>query len=152
MGGRHEPRAAGGCGAGAAGAGPCVLDQCRVAGVRRPSSAIVAFGLLLALAWLRLAAGDVAMTEAAVGSGVTGAVLIAAAMRLRLAETEAPLPGVPLRLLALLLSGLVTAALAGLVLWTTGPAPSLANEAVQHLPALGDGQRRHRRADRLPRP
>ena len=99
----------------------------------------VAFGLLLALAWLRLAAGDVAMTEAAVGSGVTGAVLIAAAMRLRLAETEAPLPGVPLRLLALLLSGLVTAALAGLVLWTTGPAPSLANEAVQHLPALGMG-------------
>jgi multisubunit Na+/H+ antiporter MnhB subunit len=99
----------------------------------------VAFGLLLSLAWLRLAAGDVAMTEAAVGSGVTGAVLIAASVRLRPAETEAPPPALPLRLLALLLSGLVTAALAGLVLWTTGPAPSLANEAVQHLPGLGMG-------------
>jgi multisubunit Na+/H+ antiporter MnhB subunit len=99
----------------------------------------VAFGLLMALAWLRLAAGDVALTEAAVGSGVTGAVLIVASMRLRLAETEAPPPGVPLRLLALLLSGLVTAALAGLVLWTTGRAPSLAEAAAQHLPALGMG-------------
>jgi multisubunit Na+/H+ antiporter MnhB subunit len=104
----------------------------------------VAFGLLLALAWLRLSAGDVAMTEAAVGSGVTGAVLIAASVRLRAAETEAPPlaaapPALPLRLLALLLSGLVTAALAGLVLWTTGPAPSLADQAVQHLPGLGMG-------------
>ena len=45
----------------------------------------------------------------------------------------------PLRLLALLLSGLVTAALAGLVVWTTDPAPSLAEAAKQHLPALGMG-------------
>ena len=32
----------------------------------------VAYGLLLALVWVRLAAVDVALTEAAIGSGVTG--------------------------------------------------------------------------------
>ena len=32
----------------------------------------VAYGLLLALVWVRLAAPDVALTEAAIGSGVTG--------------------------------------------------------------------------------
>lgn len=42
----------------------------------------VAFGLLLALAWVRLAAPDVALTEAAIGSGITGGILIAAAARL----------------------------------------------------------------------
>lgn len=99
----------------------------------------VAFGLLLALAWMRLAAGDVALTEASVGSGVTGAVLIGAAMRLRSAEAVSPPPGIPLRLAALLLSALITAALATLVLWTSGPAPSLAEAAAQHLPALGMG-------------
>jgi multisubunit Na+/H+ antiporter MnhB subunit len=99
----------------------------------------VAFGLLLALVWLRLAAGDVALTEASVGSGVTGAVLIIAAGRLHAAETPVPLPGRGVRLAALLLSGLVTVALAGLVLWTTGPAPSLAEAAAEHLPSLGMG-------------
>lgn len=36
----------------------------------------VAFGLLLALAWARLGAADVALAEAAIGAGVTGALLI----------------------------------------------------------------------------
>ena len=36
----------------------------------------VAYGLLLALVWIRLYAPDVALTEAAVGSGVTGVLLI----------------------------------------------------------------------------
>jgi len=42
----------------------------------------VTFGLLLALAWLRLAAPDVALAEAAIGSGITGALLLAARERL----------------------------------------------------------------------
>ncbi|MBS0641471.1 MAG: DUF4040 domain-containing protein, partial [Proteobacteria bacterium] len=96
----------------------------------------VAFGLLLALAWMRLMAGDVALTEAAVGSGVTGAVLVAAANRLRLAETTET-PRLPQRLVALLASGAVTVALAALVLWTTQPAPSQAEAAVAHLSAFG---------------
>lgn len=36
----------------------------------------IAFGLLVALAWVRLQAPDVALAEAAVGSGLTGALLL----------------------------------------------------------------------------
>ena len=43
----------------------------------------IAFGLLLALAWVRLAAPDVALAEAAIGAGLTGALLMAALARLR---------------------------------------------------------------------
>ena len=60
--------------------------------------AFVAYGLILALVWVRLAAVDVAMTEAAIGSGVTGALLVGAAARLRRAEAatagERPGPAV----------------------------------------------------------
>ena len=42
----------------------------------------VAFGLLLALAWVRLQAPDVALAEAAIGAGLTGALLMAALARL----------------------------------------------------------------------
>src|ERR1700720_3050743 len=48
----------------------------------------VAYGLLLSLVWVRLFAVDVALTEAAIGSGVTGVLLISAAVRLR--RTERP--------------------------------------------------------------
>lgn len=34
------------------------------------------FGLLMALAWARLRAPDIALTEAALGAGVTGALLL----------------------------------------------------------------------------
>lgn len=36
----------------------------------------VSFGLLLAIAWARLAAPDVAIAEAALGAGITGALLL----------------------------------------------------------------------------
>lgn len=42
----------------------------------------IAFGLLMALAWVRLGAPDVALAEAAIGAGVTGALLMAALARL----------------------------------------------------------------------
>jgi multisubunit Na+/H+ antiporter MnhB subunit len=42
----------------------------------------IAFGLLMALAWVRLNAPDVALAEAAVGSGLTGALLLATLGRL----------------------------------------------------------------------
>ena len=38
----------------------------------------IIMGLLLALAWVRLSAPDVALAEAAVGSGLTGALLLSA--------------------------------------------------------------------------
>ena len=43
----------------------------------------VAYGLLLSLAWMGLSAPDVALTEAALGGGVTGALLLGACARLR---------------------------------------------------------------------
>ncbi len=36
----------------------------------------IAFGLLLSLAWVRLQAPDVALAEAALGAGITGALLL----------------------------------------------------------------------------
>ena len=42
----------------------------------------VAFGLLMALAWVRLDATDVALAEAAIGAGLTGALLLVALARL----------------------------------------------------------------------
>ena len=51
---------------------------------RTPGEAVVQlmiFGLLLALSWLRVDAPDLALTEAAIGSGVTGALLLAALRR-----------------------------------------------------------------------
>ena len=43
----------------------------------------VAVGLLLALTWVRLEAPDVALAEAALGAGLTGALLLAALARLQ---------------------------------------------------------------------
>ncbi len=47
----------------------------------------IAFGLLMALAWARLSAPDIALAEAAIGAGLTGALLLAALARLRTTET-----------------------------------------------------------------
>jgi multisubunit Na+/H+ antiporter MnhB subunit len=113
-------------------------------GARQTFSAVVgfvAFGLLLALVWVRLAAVDVALTEAAIGSGVTGAVLIAAAARLRPTEARSAVerPGVILRLVAAVLCALVFAGLTALVLFPADPAPTLAPAAAVHLPELDVG-------------
>ena len=43
----------------------------------------ISFGLLMALAWVRLDAPDVALAEAAIGAGLTGALLLAAWARLK---------------------------------------------------------------------
>jgi len=46
----------------------------------------IALGLLIAVAWVRLRAPDVALAEAAVGSGLTGALILSALARMRKAE------------------------------------------------------------------
>lgn len=51
----------------------------------------IAYGLLIAVAWLRLDAVDVALAEAAIGAGLTGVLLVGATARLRrlnVPETE----------------------------------------------------------------
>ena len=49
----------------------------------------IALGLLLAVAWVRLRAPDVALAEAAVGSGLTGALILSALVRMRRREQAA---------------------------------------------------------------
>lgn len=99
----------------------------------------VSYGLLLTLAWVRLGAIDVALTEAAIGAGATGIILLFAVARLRggEAEIDAATPNARQRLLAGLLCALIGAGLAWAVLTLPQPAPSLAREAAQHLTALG---------------
>ena len=43
----------------------------------------IAFGLLMSLLWIRLDAPDVALAEAAIGAGLTGALIMAALARLQ---------------------------------------------------------------------
>jgi multisubunit Na+/H+ antiporter MnhB subunit len=50
----------------------------------------ITFGLLMALAWVRLGAPDIALAEAAIGAGITGALLIDAARQLATGEAVAP--------------------------------------------------------------
>lgn len=101
----------------------------------------VAFGLLLALVWVRLAAPDVALTEAAIGSGVTGGLLLGASTRLRRTETTAAgeLPSAAFRLAGAVLCALVSAGLAAIVLLLPEPAPTLAPQAAANIAATGLG-------------
>jgi multisubunit Na+/H+ antiporter MnhB subunit len=100
----------------------------------------VVYGLLLSLVWIRLFAVDVALTEAAIGSGVTGILLIGAAARMRGAETsdEKSLSGLS-RLAIAALCVLVALALAGVVLLLPDQGPSLAPQSLQHLSETGLG-------------
>jgi energy-converting hydrogenase B subunit D len=59
---------------------------------RRAVILFIAFGLLLALVWARLRAPDVALAEAAIGAGLAGALMLAAARRAshRLPDQDEP--------------------------------------------------------------
>jgi multisubunit Na+/H+ antiporter MnhB subunit len=96
------------------------------------------FGLLMALVWVRLAAPDIALAEAAIGAGVTGALLLAALGRLPTGASTRPWTRPwqrPLRGLAML-----SASLAGLWLaWVAHrlPRPGLAAEVTAELHLTG---------------
>jgi uncharacterized MnhB-related membrane protein len=102
----------------------------------------VVYGLLLTLAWVRLGAVDVALTEAAIGAGLTGVLLIGAVRQLRGTEeaaTRAASCSLPMRLLAALVAAAVVAGLAAAVLAMPDPAPTLAPQVMQNLAASGLG-------------
>ena len=99
----------------------------------------VAFGLMLSLAWMGLSAPDVALTEAALGGGVTGALLLGACARLRRVSDVEETPGLVGRGAALVLCLGVTAGLVGVVLCLPDPAPTLAPVAKQSLASTGLG-------------
>ena len=50
----------------------------------------IVLGLLLTLGWVRLEAPDVALAEAAIGAGVTGALLLGALRRLSRQHESSP--------------------------------------------------------------
>jgi multisubunit Na+/H+ antiporter MnhB subunit len=100
----------------------------------------VIYGLLLAIVWVQLSAVDVALTEVAIGSGLSGAMLIGAAARLRTAKVTATEGSSGrLRFGAALLSVTVAAALAAAVLALPNPAPTLAPAAAANAVATGLG-------------
>ena len=97
----------------------------------------IAYGLLLALAWVRLAAVDVAMTEAAIGAGLSGVLLLGAVRRL--APQSSQPPGRVVTLLIGLGCGALTAALGAVILLLPDPAPSLAAPVAVNLPSTDLG-------------
>lgn len=110
---------------------------------RETFSAVVIFmvyGLLVSLAWVRLAAVDVALTEAAIGGGLTGMLLLNAAARLRgVTASDAASAGLPLRIVAGAFCMLVSAGLAILVLFPSGSPVTLAPAAMASLGESGIG-------------
>ncbi len=112
--------------------------------VRNSFAAVIGYatyGLLLALAWVRLAAVDAALTEAAIGGGLTSVLLIRAVVRLRPTESaaRAETPGRVSRLLAAMLAGSVAVALAVVVLTLPEPAPTLAPQVAANIASTGLG-------------
>jgi multisubunit Na+/H+ antiporter MnhB subunit len=99
----------------------------------------VAFGFLVALAWLRLKAPDVALAEAAIGSGLTGALFLSALKRGR-PESRNDL-NLPLALWQRMALGgclFAAACLLGVVVWRLFLAPSgLSSSVSDTLPASG---------------
>jgi multisubunit Na+/H+ antiporter MnhB subunit len=95
----------------------------------------ITYGLLLTLVWVQLHGIDVALTEAAIGGGLTGALMIGAAARLRSTEAAARAErrGAATQWLAVVVPAAVTAALAICVLALPVPAPSLATEVVANI-------------------
>lgn len=101
----------------------------------------IPYGLLLTLAWLVLYAPDVALTEAAIGAGLTGALLINAASRLHATEAAALAeePSVAMRITAGVAATAVTVLIAACLLHLPQPAPTLAPEVARHMPSTGVG-------------
>jgi multisubunit Na+/H+ antiporter MnhB subunit len=101
----------------------------------------VVYGLVLTLAWLQLRGVDVALTEAAIGGGLTGALLVAAAARLRATEAAArrERPGLAMRLLAGAVAVAASGALVIGVLALPVPAPTLAPQVAANIAATEVG-------------
>lgn len=106
-------------------------------GLFRALAFFIAYGLLVALGWVRLGAVDVALAEAAIGAGLTGVLLLGAYGRLARAGAAADPPGGPHWPAAL-----AAIAVAGLLLWAwtaLPPAPGPTAEIARALPQAGVG-------------
>jgi|APFre7841882630_1041343.scaffolds.fasta_scaffold30221_2 multisubunit Na+/H+ antiporter MnhB subunit len=103
-------------------------------------AAFISYGLLLALVWVRLSAVDVALTEAAIGGGVTGALLIGAAAKVGNSGSSAdPAEWRVGTSLTAILCVATTIGIAVAFLSLPQQAPTLATLAVKHQPSTGLG-------------
>jgi multisubunit Na+/H+ antiporter MnhB subunit len=110
--------------------------------VREAFAAVIGFvvyGLLLAIAWVRLSAVDVALTEAAIGGGMTGMLMLGAVARLRFAKGTDARTSLPVRLAVGILCALVAAGLAIAVLSPPEVIPTLAPMVMENLAQSGLG-------------
>lgn len=101
--------------------------------------AFVVYGLLLAIAWVKLSAVDVALTEATIGGGLTGMLLLGAVARLRVAKVEDIRTSLPARLVAGVSCALVAAGLATAILFPPAVIPTLAPMVMENLAQSGLG-------------
>jgi multisubunit Na+/H+ antiporter MnhB subunit len=99
----------------------------------------VVYGLLLAIAWVRLSAVDVALTEAAIGGGMTGMLMLGAVARLRFAKGNDTRTSLPARLAAGVLCALIAAGLATAILVPPEVIPTLAPTVMENLAQSGLG-------------
>jgi len=110
--------------------------------VRKAFAAVIGFvvyGLLLSIAWVRLSAVDVALTEAAIGGGMTGMLMLGAVARLRLAKGSDAPASLPVRFATGVLCALVTAGLATAILSPPEAVPTLAPMVMENLAQSGLG-------------
>ncbi len=120
-------------------AGQCLL----LPGLFRAVANLMAFGLVMALIWVRLDAPDVALAEAAIGAGITGALLLTAVgqlpasqRRLHPEHYRVPRWFITMAIIVVLVGGLLWVAM--LELLNTGLANAgLAKEVAAALPESG---------------
>ena len=99
----------------------------------------VVYGLSLAIAWVRLSAVDVALTEAAIGGGMTGMLMLGAVARLRVAKVNDAGTSWSVRAVAAFLCVLIAASLATPILLPPEVIPSLAPTVTENLAQTGLG-------------
>jgi multisubunit Na+/H+ antiporter MnhB subunit len=97
----------------------------------------IAFGLLLALVWVRLEAPDLALAEAAIGAGVTGALLLDAVGQLGSGSALRSRMGIAAHSVASLAALALASVLAVTVVTLADRSPSLSGAVVERLPASG---------------
>jgi multisubunit Na+/H+ antiporter MnhB subunit len=97
----------------------------------------IALGMLLALAWARLDAPDIAMVEAAVGAGLTGALLVSALRALGPERRTSPARGRARRVVLAALAVAVWLGIEAALLAVPGGAPGLSGEVLAQLPGTG---------------
>jgi len=98
----------------------------------------IVYGILIAIAWLRLGAIDVALAEAAIGAGLTGVLLLAALARItRRIDAPEPSTGPDRTMLATALASLVIASAIAFAFLTLPEPQGLQGRVAENLAASG---------------